>query len=74
MPTSPAILLELINRAAEQPIGLFIGTTNVHRLKNEFYDAITKIGMRTTDFDIMIVITSIENVIYLMRKSVELEP
>ena len=69
MAVRPEIMAELITRAQQEPLGLWIETTNPNGLMNYLYTAKNRLGAD----DIMICIPSIEHTVFLVQKSIELD-
>jgi len=74
MPVPKEILLTLCERAAEESIGLFVSTNNVHLLLLDIYRAISASGQTTEDLGITICVPSIEGCLFIVRRSLELDP
>jgi hypothetical protein len=65
----PAILIELLERAAQEPIGLRVQTNNARAM-------LQRLQIMQQDLkipDIMLCTPSVEDVIFIVRKSVELD-
>lgn len=65
----PDILVELLRRASAEPWGLYIGTNNPKQMAWYLHEA-----QRDLNADVMICVPSLENTVFLVRRSVELDP
>lgn len=65
----PSILIELLERASTEPLGLWIETTNAKALAQRLINMQREVHVP----DIMICTPSIDNVIFIVRRSVELD-
>lgn len=63
-------LIELLQRASQEQIGLCVRTTNQNALLHRLQ--LVQRELRTPD--IMLCTPSIDNTIFIMRRSVELDP
>jgi hypothetical protein len=66
---TPLSIAELLNRALEEEMGMYVKTTNPHRLKIQLYDAIALDKARYGE--LMIAIPSEPDLIIIIKKSVE---
>lgn len=78
MPAIPAALsndalVQICQAALEHPFGLWIDTTNVHGQINSIYRALSEAGITTEELGIMLCVPSKPNVVFIMKRSVELE-
>ena len=64
------ILVELLRNAAEQPLGLCVTTTNAPALLHQLHEVQRDLQVP----DIMLCTPSVENTIFIFRRSVELDP
>lgn len=67
----PAILVELLERAKAEPIGLAISTTNPHALEAQLGTIRREINLQG---EIMICRPSLEGHVFLVHRSLELDP
>lgn len=66
---NPQMLRELFNRAREEPLGLCIELTNPTRFVQHLASQVSK------DYpELMICTPSLENTVFIVQKSVELDP
>lgn len=66
---SPTILVELLRRAVEEPIGIWIGVTNTEQVIQKLGAKRLELGLKE---ELQICSPSIPNVIFLTRRSTEL--
>jgi hypothetical protein len=64
----PELALELLRRAREEEIGLAVETNNVKALYNRLWEAAKPIE------DLMLCIPSTDGFVFIVKKSVELDP
>ena len=65
----PAILIELLQRAAAEPFGLWVSTNNTRALVEQLIRLQRELQLS----DLMVCTPSIENVIFVIHRSVELD-
>lgn len=65
----PQILIELLERASSEPIGLWIETTNPKALMQRLINLQRELEMP----DLMICMPSIETAVFIVHRSVELD-
>jgi hypothetical protein len=63
------ILIELLQRAAQEPIGLAVETNNARAMLQHLQIMLADLKIA----DLMLCTPSIENTVFIIRKSVELD-